>query len=249
MRPKTQADIEAMRSGGHQLANILNTLAKNVAPAVTGKDISAQALQLIQKAGLQPVLLGYENFPDVMCISLNDAVVHGIPSKMPFKDGDVVKLDLAIGYRGMVVDSALTVVVGNTEPSAEVQRLLKGTKKSLEAGIAAISGNGTRIGDISAAIETILDKNKLGVVRDLVGHGVGYGVHEGLEVPNYGYPGTGRQLVAGMTLAIEPMATLGDWRVNLLRDGWTVVSRDHSLTAHFEHTVLITEDGADILTV
>lgn len=244
-----EADIEAMRSGGNQLANILNTLAKNVTPGVTGKDISAQALQLIKKAGLQPVLLGYENFPDVMCISLNDAVVHGIPSKMPFKDGDVVKLDLAIGYRGMVVDSALTVVVGNFKPSAEVQRLLDGTKQSLEAGIAAIAGDGTKIGDISAAIEAVLDKNKLGVVRDLVGHGVGYGVHEGLEVPNYGYPGTGRQLVAGMTLAIEPMATLGDWRVNLLRDGWTVVSRDSSLTAHFEHTVLITEDGAEILTV
>jgi len=237
-----------MREGGHRLAVILNTLSDEVAPGVTGKDISAHAMELVKKVGLQPVLLGYEGFPDIMCISVNEAVVHGIPSKTPFKEGDVVKLDLTVGYRTMVVDSALTIVAGNTESKTDVQRLLKGTKQSLEAGIAAIHGEGTRIGDISSAIQGLLDKNKLGVVRDLVGHGVGHGVHEGLEIPNYGYPGTGRKLVAGMTLAIEPMATLGDWRVNLLRDGWTVVSRDRSLTAHFEHTVLITEDGAEVLT-
>lgn len=249
MRPKTESEIEAMREGGHQLAAILKTLSNEVAPGVTGKDISAHAMELVKKAGLQPVLLGYEGFPDIMCISINDAVVHGIPSKTPFKEGDVVKLDLTVGHRGLVVDSALTVVAGDAEVPEDVQRLLDGTKQSLEAGIAAIHGEGTAIGDIASAIQNVLDKNGLGVVRDLVGHGVGYGVHEGLEVPNYGHAGTGRKLVAGATIAIEPMATLGDWRVNILRDNWTVVSRDHSLTAHFEHTVLITETGSEILTI
>lgn len=248
MRPKTEPEIEAMRQGGHQLAAILKILSEEVAPGVSGKDISAHAMELVKKAGLQPVLLGYEGFPDIMCISINEAVVHGIPSKTPFKEGDVVKLDLTVGYKGLVVDSALTVVAGDAEIPKDVQRLLKGTKDSLEAGIAAIHGEGTAIGDIASAVQNVLEKNGLGVVRDLVGHGVGYGVHEGLEVPNYGHAGTGRKLVAGATIAIEPMATLGDWRVNLLRDNWTVVSRDHSLTAHFEHTVLITETGSEILT-
>jgi methionyl aminopeptidase len=237
-----------MRQGGHQLAAILKILGEEVAPGVSGKDISAHAMELVKKAGLQPVLLGYEGFPDIMCISINEAVVHGIPSKTPFKEGDVVKLDLTVGHKGLVVDSALTVVAGDAEIPKDVQRLLDGTKQSLEAGIAAIHGEGTAIGDIASAVQNVLEKNGLGVVRDLVGHGVGYGVHEGLEVPNYGHAGTGRKLVAGATIAIEPMATLGDWRVNLLRDNWTVVSRDHSLTAHFEHTVLVTEDGFEILT-
>lgn len=249
MRPKTAPEIEAMREGGHRLALILDTLSREVEPGVSGKDIATHAKELIKKDGLQPVLLGYEGFPDVMCISINDAVVHGIPSKKAFGEGDLVKLDLTVSYRGMVVDSALTVVAGHKVPSADIQRMIEGTKQSLEAGISAIHGEGTRVGDISSAVQKVLDQHKLGVVRDLVGHGVGYGVHEGLEIPNYGYPGTGRELVAGATIAIEPMATLGDWRVNLLSDGWTVVTRDHSLTAHFEHTVLVTENGAEILTI
>lgn len=248
MSPKTSSEIEAMREGGKKLASILDNLSNKVVPGASGKDISALGFELVKKAGLQPVVLGYEGFPDLLCISINDAVVHGIPSKKPFIEGDLVKLDLAVGYKSLVVDAALTIVAGDTKPSDDVQRLLDGTRLSLEAGIAAIHGEGTRVGDISSAIQAVLDKYELGVIRDLVGHGVGYGVHEGLEVPNYGRAGTGRELIAGVTIAIEPMATLGDWRVNLLRDGWTVVSRDHSLTAHFEHTVVVTEDGAEILT-
>lgn len=248
MRPKSEPEIEAMREGGRQLASILNTIKDDVAPGVSGKDISAHAMELVKKAGLQPVLLGYQGFPDIMCISVNEAVVHGIPSKKPFKEGDVIKLDLTVGHKGLVVDSALTVVAGDAEVPKDVRRLLDGTKESLDAGIAAVSGEGTAIGDIASAIQKVLESHDLGIVRDLVGHGVGYGVHEGLEVPNYGRPGAGRKLVAGATIAIEPMAMLGDWRVNLLRDNWTVVSRDHSLTAHFEHTVLITETGFEILT-
>ncbi|MBX4199390.1 M24 family metallopeptidase, partial [Candidatus Saccharibacteria bacterium] len=141
-----------------------------------------------------------------------------------------------------------TVVVGPKSPSADVKRLLEGSKRSLLAGIDAIKGDGTRVGDISAAVQDVLDKNKLGIVKDLVGHGVGYGVHEEPNIPNYGVRGTGPVLMSGMTIAIEPMATLGDWRVDFLKDGWTVVSRDGTLSAHFEHTVLITDDGAEILT-
>jgi methionyl aminopeptidase len=138
------------------------------------------------------------------------------------------------------------VAVGNQ--TNDIKRLLEGTKKALDAGIAAIKGDGTRVGDISAAVQEVLDANKLGVVRDLVGHGVGDSIHEAPNIPNYGSKGTGPKLSAGMTIAIEPMATLGDWQVNVLDDGWTVVSRDGSLSAHFEHTVLITDDGAEILT-
>ena len=196
---------------------------------------------------MQPVVLGYQGFPDVLVVSVNDAIVHGVPTKNPFKDGDVVKLDLTLGYKAMVVDSAITVIAGDKQP-AEVKRLLDGTKKALEAGITAIKGDGTRVGDISAAVQNVLEKHQLGVIRDLVGHGVGYSIHEEPNIPNYGVSGTGPVLSAGMTIAIEPMASLGDWQVNIKKDG-TVLMRDGSIGAHFEHTVVITEDGAEILTL
>lgn len=247
MRPKSAKEIELMREGGRELARILQLLSEMVLPGVTPAEISARAAEEIKKAGMQPVLLGYQGYPDVICISINDGVVHGIPGKEKFKEGDVVKLDLTIGNKGMIVDAAVTVVAGG-KANAEVQRLLNGTKRALDAGIGAIKGSGTRVGDIASAIQDVLDKNKLGIVRDLVGHGVGYDVHEDPNVPNYGVKGTGGSLLPGVTLAIEPMATLGDWRVNVLKDGWTIVTADGSLAAHFEHTVLITEDGAEILT-
>jgi len=238
-----------MRSGGQQLARILNDLSKLVVPGATGRDIAEAALKAVKTAGLQPILVGYEGFPDAICISINDAVVHGIPTKTKFKDGDIVKLDLTVANHGMVVDSAITVVAGDKEPSSDVKRLIEGSKRSLEAGIDAIKGDGTRVGDISFAVQNVLDSYKLGIVRDLVGHGVGYDVHEEPNIPNYGVSGTGPTLMAGMTIAIEPMATLGDWRVDFLKDGWTVATHDGSLSAHFEHTVLVTDKGAEILTL
>ncbi len=251
MNPKSKSEIEIMRQGGKMLATILNKLAESVAPGMTPIDLSKMAAEQVKKYKLQPVLLGYKmgglTYPDLICISINQEVVHGIPSKRAIKEGDVVKIDLTVGYKGMVVDSALTTFAGKN-PSADIVRLMKGTKASLDAGVAAISGSGTRVGDISAAIQNVLNKYKLGIVRDLVGHGVGYGVHEAPNIPNYGAAGTGPTLGAGMTLAIEPMATLGDWAVDIAKDGWTVVTQDNSLAAHFEHTVLITEDGAEILT-
>jgi methionyl aminopeptidase len=247
MSPKSLSEIQTMREGGKKLAVILNGLAEKVAPGITAKDISKIAAAQIKKAAMQPVVLGYEGFPDVICISVNEGVVHGIPNNKSFKEGDVVKLDLTLGYKSLVVDSAITVVVGN--PSPDVKRLVEGTKKSLDAGIAAIKGSGTRVGDIGSAVQKVLDHYKLGVIRDMVGHGVGYGIHEDPNIPNYGVSGTGPILSAGMTIAIEPMATLGDWRINIAKDGWTVATRDGSLGAHFEHTVLITEKSAEILTI
>jgi methionyl aminopeptidase len=247
MRPKSPTEIEKMREGGKMLATILNFLGGKVEPGIKPKDIAKIAAEEIKKTAMQPVVLGYEGFPDVICISVNQAIVHGIPGNTPFKDGDVVKLDLTVAHQGMVVDSAITVVAGNNT-NADVKRLIDGTKKSLEAGIAAIHGSGTRVGDIASAVQKVLDQHKLGIIRDLVGHGVGYDIHEQPNIPNYGVAGTGPTLSAGMTIAIEPMATLGDWQINFSKDGWTVVTRDGSLGAHFEHTVLITENGAEILT-
>lgn len=247
MKPKTEQEIELMRQGGKKLARILNNLAKEVKGGATPKDISRSAAKMIQENELTAILLGYEGFSDVMCISVNDGIVHGLPTKLAFKNGDLVKLDLTVANKGMVVDSAITVYVGN-QPPADVRRLMEGTKKSLEAAISTIKGDGTRVGDISSAAQTVLDKYKLGIVRDLVGHGVGHAIHEAPNVPNYGVAGTGPVLHAGDTIAIEPMASLGDWRIKLAKDGWTISMLDGSLGAHFEHTVLITEDGAEILT-
>jgi len=237
-----------MRHGGKKLAQILQKLASEVKPGVTPKQIAAAAAEQVKKAGLTPVLLGYEGFSDVMCISVNENIVHGLPNNEPFKEGDVVKLDLTVANKGLVVDSALTVLAGDKEPSADVKRLLEGTQKSLDAAIAAIKGDGTRVGDISAAAQEVMDRYKLGIIRDLVGHGVGHNIHEAPNIPNYGVAGTGPILHAGDTIAVEPMASLGDWHIKVAPDKWSIMMADGSLGAHFEHTLLITEDGAEILT-
>jgi methionyl aminopeptidase len=248
MRAKTPAEIETMRAGGRLHAGILEELAKMPAPGVTPKDISARAAELIKKHKMEPVVLGYDGFPDVMCISVNDGIVHGVPSNTPIKDGDVVKLDLTLGYKSLILDSATTVIVG--KPTPDVKRLVEGTKKALDAGIAAVKGDGTRVGNISQAVQDVLEKQyKLGVIRELVGHGIGYEIHEDPNIPNYGVSGTGPALIAGMTICIEPMAALGDWHVTTAKDGLTIAMKDGSLGAHFEHTILITQDSAEILTL
>jgi methionyl aminopeptidase len=248
MRAKTPQEIEIMREGGKRHAAILNELKDMVATGVTPKEISAWAAELIKKNQMEPVVLGYDGFPDVMCISVNADIVHGVPQKTPIKDGDVVKLDLTLGYKSLVLDSALTVIVGKV--NGDVKRLVEGTKKSLDAGIKAIKGDGTRVGDISQAVQDVLEKQyKLGVIREMVGHGIGYEIHEDPNIPNYGVSGTGPALIAGMTICVEPMAALGDWHVVTAKDGKTITMKDGSLGAHFEHTILITESGAEILTL
>lgn len=247
MRAKTPAEIEIMREGGRKLAEVLQNLAKKVEPGVTSRQLADMAEAEVKKAGLQPILKDYEGFPDVMCISINDAIVHGMPGKELIQEGDVVNLDLTVSYKNLILDSAVSVYAGKNPPP-EIKRLLDGTKRALEAGIAAIKGNGTRVGDISAAIQSTLDSYQLGVIRDLVGHGVGDKIHEEPNIPNYGVAGTGPVLPAGITIAVEPMASLGDWHIDTAKDNWTVIMRDGSLGAHFEHTVLVTKDGAEILT-
>jgi methionyl aminopeptidase len=249
MRAKTPADLENMRAGGKLLAKILKNLAGRVQPGVTPKELSAEAAAQIEKYDMQPVVKGYDGFPDVICISVNDAIVHGIPGNQPIRQGDLVKLDLTLGYKGMINDSAVTVLAGG-HGSAGVQRLLDGTKAALDAGIAAVKGDGTRVGDISQAVQDVLEKEyKLSVIRELVGHGVGYQIHEAPNIPNFGVAGTGPVLHTGMTIAIEPMAALGDWHIAVGKDKNTIFMKDGSLGAHFEHTVLVTEDGAEILTL
>jgi methionyl aminopeptidase len=249
MRPKTPTDLENMRAGGKMLAKILKKLAAKVEPGVIPKDLAEAAAKQIKDLNMQPVVLGYEGFPDVICISVNNAIVHGVPGRQPIRQGDLVKLDLTLGYKGMINDSAITVIAGG-HASAGVQRLLDGTKAALDAGIAAVKGEGTRVGDISQAVQDVLEKEyKLGVIRELVGHGVGYEIHEAPNIPNYGVAGTGPALHQGMTIAIEPMACLGDWHIALANDKKTIIMKDGSLGAHFEHTVLVTEDGCEILTL
>ena len=247
--PKTDAQIQAMREGGKLLATIFDGLKKRVEPGMTGVEADAWVAAEIQRHGAEATYKTPEvGFPNSICISINDAIVHGVPTNEPFEKGDVIGFDLVITYKGMKTDSAFTIVVGEA-PSGAVKHLLRTTERSLYAGIDAIKGRGTHIGDISAAVEKVLMNGKLGVIRDMVGHGVGNEMHMPPEVPNFGQAGTGLLLTPGETIAIEPMATLGGEQVTSNHtDGWTIATRDGSLAAQFEHTVLITENGAEILT-
>lgn len=246
---KTDPEIEAMRHGGAVLAKVLDFACKQAAPGMATKELADKMAVELKAHGVQAAFKGFNGFPDVVCISVNDEVVHGIPSKKKLKEGDIVSIDLGVLYKGLITDSATTIYLGDLKSaSPEKRRLLQATEEALHVGLQAIHGEGTPVGTISAAVQSVLDRAKLGIVKDLVGHGVGHGMHEDPNIPNYGIKGSGPRLEAGMTIAVEPMATLGDWRVDILPDQWTVVSRDHSIAAHFEHTVLITDDGFEILT-
>lgn len=245
MRPKTPEEIKNIRISGQMLAQVLNLIEKELVVGMTGIDVDTLARNELKKLGGIPAFLGYQGFPDTICISVNDAVVHGLPNSTPFKSGDVVGFDFGVIYGGMITDAARTFIVGDT--SAEVKKLVQATQRSLDNAINKVK-NGCSVGDISSAAQDVLDNGGYGIVRDLVGHGVGHKVHEEPEIPNYGVAGTGPKLKSGMTIAIEPMATLGDWGVFMDSDGWTIRTRDGSLSAHFEDTVLVTDSGAEILT-
>lgn len=236
-----------MREGGKILAHIFDGLKKQVRVGVTERELNDwTAAEIIRLGATATYHTPEVNFPGVICISTNEQIVHGIPSELPLEKGDVVSFDMVITYKGMMTDSAFTMVVG--EPaSGAVKNLLNTTERALYAGIDAI-GASTRTGDIGAAIEKVLSGGKLGVIRELVGHGIGQSMHLPPELPNWGKKGTGALLKPGDTMAIEPMATLGKERIVTEDDGWTISTADGSLAAHFEHTVLITEAGAEILT-
>jgi methionyl aminopeptidase len=246
-KPKTEAEIQAMREGGKILAQLLEDLKQQVKPGVSEKELDAWVDREIKARGAIATYKTDEvNFPAAICISTNEQIVHSIPSDYVLQEGDVVSFDLVITYKNMKTDSAFTMIVGD-KPNGVKKHLINTTEQSLYAGIDAIKGP-VRIGDISAAIEKVLKDAKLGIVRELVGHGIGHEMHDGIEIPNYGKKGTMGLLTPGDTIAIEPMATLGREKIVQEADGWTLSTKDGSLAAHFEHTVLITEDGAEILT-
>jgi len=236
-----------MRESGRMLATVLQSMRHKAAAGMTTKQLSDMAARELRALGGEPTIQGYQGFPEAMCVSINDEVVHGIPrADRIIAEGDLVSLDFCNTYHGMITDSALSVIIG-TPKQANHKRLLQQTEVALYAGIDTLHDQ-VRAGDIGAAVEAALKQAKLGIVRDLVGHGVGHQMHEDPNIPNYGRANSGPWLEAGMTIAIEPMATLGTDRVVIAEDGWTILTADHSWAAHFEHTVLITEDGFEILT-
>ncbi len=244
---KTPEQIQAMREGGKLIAQIFDDIRAFVREGISEIEVNDFVAKKITAYGAEATYMTSEvNFPGVICISTNEEIVHGVPTDYRFRKGDVVGFDLVITYKQMKTDAAFTMVV-DEQPTGVVKHLLNTTERSLYAGIDAIKGP-VRVGDISAAVEKVLSDGKLGIIRELVGHGVGLRMHMPPDIPNYGSRGTGELLNPGETIAIEPMATLGGGKIVELDDGWTYATRDGSLAAHFEHTVLITETGAEIIT-
>jgi methionyl aminopeptidase len=250
---KTQDDIAKLREGGKRLAFILNEVAKAIKPGVSTKSLDDLALKLSTDKGDTPAFLNYKPYgadrpyPASLCISINDEVVHGIPNEERIlKEGEIVSLDMGLTHDGLITDSAITVPVGEVDKNAI--DLMDTTKKALYAGIKKVR-EGQRLGDVGFAIESFANEKGYGVVRELCGHGVGYKVHEDPYVPNYGEKGKGIKLKAGMVIAIEPMFNEGTECIELDRDGYTYKTKDCSRSAHFEHTVVVTEKGAEILTI
>lgn len=250
-RIKTSAEIGAMRQSGRILATVLELMRHACAPGKTPKEMALLAKEKLQEMGGEPVFLGYQGqwspFPDIICISVNDQVQHSIPNERPFARGDVVNFDFGVRYQGMITDAGITVCVGDAF-TPDTKRLIKGTEQALQDGLRVVR-HGCHIGDISMAIERTLRKYRLGIVRELVGHGVGHRLHEDPEIPNYGRAGTGPILKSGMTIAVEPITTLGSPAIKEDADGWTLRTVDGSWAAQFEHTVLVTPSGCEILTI
>ncbi len=246
-KPKTDQEIDAMRESGRMLALVLQLLRKEISAGMSTKDLANLATAELKRLGGSPAFLGYQGFPDVLCVSVNDEVVHGIPrQERKLAAGDIVGLDFGVVYKGMITDAAISVIVGEPRSARETE-LIKVTEQAMYAGIDEVK-NGVHVGDIGAAVQAVLDKHRFGIVRDLVGHGVGHEVHEEPNIPNYGIRGKGMILTTGMTIAIEPMSTLGGDDVYMGRDDWTILTRDGSRSAHFEHTILVTPTGPEILT-
>ncbi len=242
---KSPAEIEKMRAASQLVARILDELAAMVAPGISTADLDLAAEQKVRAAGAEPAFKGYRGYPATLCASANEQVIHGIPNRTPLRPGDIISLDMGVKLNGYYGDSAITVPVGAV--SEDVTRLLRVTQEALEKGIAQVRV-GSRISDIGHAIQGHVEANGFSVVREFVGHGIGASLHEEPQIANYGEPGRGPRLAEGMTLAIEPMVNMGKPAVKVLSDGWTAVTRDGSLSAHFEHTVAVGKNGPDILT-
>jgi methionyl aminopeptidase len=242
---KSNAEIEHMRAAGILLRQVMAEVITHVGPGVTTAELDQVARRLIRDGGGRPAFLGYRGYPATLCTSINEQVVHGIPSHRKLLDGDIVAIDCGLILHGFYSDMAMTQGVGPISPEAE--RLLRVTRESLEAGIASMQP-GNRLGDLSSAIQTHVESNGFSVVREYTGHGIGREMHEPPQVQNFGEPDKGLRMKPGLVLAIEPMVNVGTWKTCVLDDNWTVVTADGSLSAHFEHTIAVTPDGPYVLT-
>jgi methionyl aminopeptidase len=244
---KSSQEIEKMRRAGHVVREVLELVRSHVKPGATTLDLEKVAEARIKELGAKPAFKGYHGFPCCLCTSINNEVVHGIPSKKRvLREGDIVSVDCGAIIDGYYGDSAITVPVGE-KIAPDTARLLEATKKSLYAGISVVKPGAT-LGDIGAAVQKVVEAEGFSVVRDFVGHGIGSQMHEDPQVPNFGEAGSGMRLRAGMVIAIEPMVNAGKPDVRVLRDGWTAVTDDGSMSAHFEHTVAVTDTGSRVLT-
>lgn len=242
---KTAQEIARMRQAGIVVAKLLSLIAERIKPGVKTKSLDNDARAFIKSQKATPAFLGYRGYPATICVSINDEVVHGIPGERVIREGDIVSVDAGAFCDGYCADAALTVAAGKISPAA--QRLLDVTRRSLEEAIALATPQ-HRLSDISHAVQRVVEREGFGIVRDFVGHGIGRAMHEDPPIPNFGPPNRGPRLAPGMVLAIEPMVTMGGWDVQILADGWTAVTKDHSWAAHFEHTVAVTEHGPEVLT-
>ncbi len=242
---KSPREIGVMREAGRIVAAVHDTLKKEIKPGITTRELDVIAAGIIKERGAIASFKGYRGFPASICASINEEVVHGIPGSRVLEEGDLVAIDVGSVYNGFQGDAAITVAVGKI--SAEAEALMEATRGALEAGIKA-SRSGSHLGDVSVAIQAYAEERKFSVVREYVGHGIGRDMHEEPQIPNYGTAGQGPVLKKGMTLALEPMVNMGGWRTKVLADRWTVVTADGSLSAHFEHTIAITDGEAEILT-
>lgn len=241
----SENEIEILRQGGKILAKIIKELKKKVRPGVKTKYLNKVAKDLVLSFGTEPSFEGFDEFPAVLCTSINEEIVHVVPKKRKLKEGDILSLDLGIRFNGYCTDMAITIPVGKI--SKETKKLIKTTREALKIGIKQVRP-GNHLGDIGYVIQKYVEKNGFNIVRELVGHGVGKEVHEAPKIPNFGNPGQGPKLKQGMVLALEPMVTVGDWHVEKTKDGFGYRTLDNSLSAHFEHTIAITPKGPEILT-
>jgi methionyl aminopeptidase len=248
---KSPREIDAMRRSGRIVGTVLRILSERIRPGMKTKELDAIAEKEMKKLGAESSFLGYRGFPANLCVSVNDEIVHGIPGDRVLEEGDIVSLDFGVVYQGYHGDAAVTVGVGQTSP--EARRLIETTQASLEKGIAAARAGGN-LGDVSAAIQTFAEARGYSVVREYTGHGIGRQMHEDPQIPNCTEPpyglkkGAGPALKKGMTLAIEPMLNVGDWRTRVAEDHWTVLTADGSLSAHFEHTIAVDDKEPEVLT-
>jgi len=243
---KSDREIAIMRQAGRIVATILGVLSEQVRPGMKTKELDVIAARELERLGAKPSFKGYRGFPANLCVSVNDEIVHGIPGERVLDEGDIVSLDIGAIFKGFQGDTAVTVAVG--EVSSQAERLMETTEGALKASI-AVAYPGARLGDISAAIQNYAESRGYSVVREYTGHGIGREMHEEPQIPNFGPPGVGPVLRKGMTLAFEPMVNAGGWRTRLGNDHWVVLTADGSLSAHFEHTIAITNSEPEVLTI